>query len=233
MVSIGSMTLNRSVIAAIGENPVSCAKKAKQLGADILELRIDLLSQKLHGVIEELKKLGLPVIITNRMKDQGGSWQGSEEERIRELLRLLPLADAVDIELCARDRDLVVNKARNAGKTVIISTHDFQKTPDIKVMDEIIRESLAAGADIAKLAVMPESLGDVLRLLDVTLHAKCPVCTISMGATGKYSRVIAPVYGSVMTYGYVDTPTAPGQLRIDELKNLLEMLCTDPTDFHR
>jgi 3-dehydroquinate dehydratase-1 len=231
MVSIGSRTLNRSVIAAIGENPVSSAKKAKQLGADILELRMDLLSQKPQGVLEELKKLGLPVIITNRMKDQGGSWQASEDERIRELLMLLPLADAVDIEFCARDRDFVVNKARNAGKTVIISTHDFQKTPDNRVLDGIIRESLEAGADIAKLAVMPESLSDVLRLLDVTIHAKCPVCTISMGNIGKHSRVIAPVYGSVMTYGYVDTPTAPGQLRIDELKNVLKMLCTDRTDF--
>jgi 3-dehydroquinate dehydratase-1 len=224
MVSIGSLTLNRSVIAAIGENPVISAKKAKQLGADILELRIDLLSQKPQPVLEELKKLELPVIITNRMADQEGSWKGSEEERIRELLLLLPLADAVDVELCAQDRDFVVNKARNAGKTVIISTHDFQKTPDNKVMDGIIRESLEAGADIAKLAVMPVSLFDVLRLLEVTLHARGPVCTIAMGATGKHSRVIAPVYGSVMTYGYVDTPTAPGQLRIDELKDLLKML---------
>ena len=224
MVSIGSLTLNRSVIAAIGENPVLSAKKAKQLGADILELRIDLLSQKPQGVLEELKKLGLPVIITNRMADQGGSWQGSEEERIRDLLLFMPLADAVDIELCAQNRDFVVNKARNSGKTVIISTHDFQKTPDNKVMDGIIRESLEAGADIAKLAVMPGSLCDVLRLLDVTLHAKGPVCTISMGATGKHSRIIAPVYGSVMTYGYVDTPTAPGQFRIDDLKNLLKMV---------
>ncbi len=216
--------MNRSVIAAIGENPVSSSNKAKKLGADIIELRIDLLSQKPQVVFEELRKLDLPVIITNRMKDQGGSWQGSEEERIRELLFLLPFADAVDIELCARDRDIVVNKARNAGKTVIISSHDFQKTPDNRVMDGIIRESLEAGADIAKLAVMPGSLCDVLRLLEVTLHAGGPVCTISMGATGKHSRVIAPVYGSVMTYGYVDNPTAPGQIRIDELKNLLRML---------
>ena len=91
-------------------------------------------------------------------------------------------------------------------------------------MDGIIRESMEAGADIAKLAVMPGSLSDVLRLLEVTLHAKEPVCTIAMGATGKHSRIIAPVYGSVMTYGYVETPMAPGQLRIDELKNLLKML---------
>jgi len=58
-------------------------------------------------------------------------------------------------------------------------------------MDVIIHESLEAGADIAKLAVMPGSLTDVLRLLEVTLLSKGPVCTISMGETGKHSRVIA------------------------------------------
>ena len=91
-------------------------------------------------------------------------------------------------------------------------------------MEGVIRESLDAGADIAKLAVMPNSLQDVLRLLDVTLKANGPVCTIAMGEKGKHSRVIAPVYGSVMTYGYVDTPTAPGQLKVDELKYILKML---------
>jgi len=83
--------------------------------------------------------------------------------------------------------------AKNSGKTVIISTHDFQSTPGNEVMEGVIRASLDAGADIAKLAVMPNSLQDVLRLLDVTLKANGPVCTIAMGEKGKHSRVIAPV----------------------------------------
>ena len=71
---------------------------------------------------------------------------------------------------------------------------------------------------------MPNSLEDVLRLLEVTLRAKGPVCTIAMGETGRHSRVIAPIYGSVMTYGYVENAIAPGQLRVDELKNILGKL---------
>ncbi|CAG0981854.1 partial 3-dehydroquinate dehydratase, partial [Methanosarcinales archaeon] len=50
------------------------------------------------------------------------------------------------------------------------------------------------------------------------------VCAIAMGEIGKHSRVMAPLYGSVMTYGYVDIPVAPGQLRVDELKNMLKIL---------
>ena len=215
---------NRSVVASIGKDPVNTSVKAKELGADILELRIDLISEDPVKILIELKKLGLPIIITNRMKEEGGAWEGSETGRIRKLISLIPYADAVDIERIAEKRDLVVRETKNAGKKVIISTHDFRNTPDNEVMAGFIRESFENGADIAKLAVMPHSLDDVLRLLDVTLHSSGHVCTIAMGETGKHSRVMASIYGSVMTYGYADIPVAPGQLRVDELKNMLKIL---------
>ena len=215
---------NRSVVASIGKNPVNTSAKAKDLGADILELRIDLIREDPIRILKDLKKLDLPVIITNRMKKEGGAWTGSETRRIQKLISLIPYADAVDIELGAPDRDMVVKKAKNAGKKIIISTHDFQNTPDAKTMEDSIQESFDAGADIAKLAVMPHSLDDVLLLLEVTLHSCGPVCTIAMGEIGKHTRAISPIYGSVMTYGYVDIPVAPGQLRVDELKYMLKLL---------
>ncbi len=224
MVRIGKLELNKSIVASVGGNPIECAIRAKKVGADILELRIDLMQEDARKILPELRKLGLPVIITNRMKQEGGAWEGSEDERIQKLLSLLPGADAVDIELCAEGRDEVVKKAKSIGKTVIISTHDFQRTPQNDIMLGVIRESQEAGADIAKLAVMPQSLEDVLRLFEVTLHSKGSVCTIAMGDTGRHSRIIAPIYGSVMSYGYVDAPTAPGQLRVDELKHMLEII---------
>lgn len=224
MAQIGNVTLNRSIVAAIGEGAFDSAKRAKELGADILELRIDLLDSDAHLALQDIKKTGLPVIITNRMKQEGGAWKGSEDERIRTLISFLPMADAVDIELCTKDRDAVVKKTRDAGKTVIISTHDFQKTPGNDVMKGIFRDSFAAGADIAKLAVMPNLLSDVLRLFEITLEEEGDVCTIAMGETGRHSRVVAPLYGSVMTYGHVEKATAPGQLRVDELKQILNLI---------
>ncbi len=224
MVRICNLELNRSIVASIGKDPVASAARAKKLGADMLELRIDLLEDDAGRILKDVKTTGLPIIITNRAKNEGGAWNGAENDRIRTLLSLMPVADAIDIELSAKMRDAVVKKAKSAGKTVIISTHDFQKTPDFDSMIGTLKESFDAGADIAKLAVMPGSLEDVLRLLDATLHAGGAVCTIAMGETGRHSRVIAPVYGSVMTYGYVETATAPGQLRVDELKTILNLL---------
>ncbi len=224
MVRIGNVTLNRSIVAAIGEMPAESAEQAKKLGADILELRIDLLKVDARKALLDIRETGLPVIITNRMKQEGGAWQGSEEERISTLISLLPKADAVDIELCAMYRDMVVKKARDTGKIVIISTHDFQKTPANDTMSGIISDSIAAGADIAKLAVTPTSLEDILRLLDITLHTEEYVCVMAMGEMGRHSRVIAPLYGSVMTYGYSGKATAPGQLRVDELRYILNLI---------
>lgn len=224
MVRIGGLELNKSIVASIGKAPLDSAKNAKKLGADLLELRIDLLDVEARKILPELKRLGLPLIITNRMMQEGGAWKGNEVQRVQKLISFLPFADAVDIELCAEKRDDVIEKAKSLEKTVIISTHDFQRTPGSDVMMGIINESFEAGADIAKLAVMPHSFEDTLRLLEVTLHSKGAVCTIALGDIGMHSRVIAPVYGSVMTYGYVDIPTAPGQFRVDELKYILKIL---------
>ena len=71
--------------------------------------------------------------------------------------------------------------------------------------------------DVAKIAVMPGSLREVFVFFEVTLKAKRLVCSIAMGDIGKHSRIIAPVYGSLLTYGYVRKPVAPGQMRVDEI----------------
>ena len=233
MVKIGTFDLKKraAVVAAISETPIETARSAKMLGADILEIRFDLLNitnpHDAKKLVNDIKSAtNLPCIATNRLQSEGGKWSGTEEDRIELLIDILELVDAVDIELSADEdvRDLVVQNAKNAGKTVIVSSHDFNKTPVVDLMRKTLDDCFNAGADIAKLAVMPESMQDVLNLLQVTHDSKAPVCTISMGDLGKHSRIVASCYGSVLTYGSVGDAVAPGQLRVDELKTALEML---------
>ena len=233
MVKIGIFDLESraAVVAAISENPIETARSAKMLGADILEIRFDLLdittSHDAKKLIDEIKSAtNLPCIATNRLQSEGGKWSGTEEDRIGLLIEILELVDAVDIELSAEEdvRKRVVQSVKDAGKTVIVSSHDFNKTPAVEQMRKTLDDCSEAGADIAKLAVMPKSMQDVLNLLQVTNDSKTPVCTISMGDLGKHSRIVASCYGSVLTYGSVGNAVAPGQLRVDELKTALEML---------
>jgi 3-dehydroquinate dehydratase-1 len=120
----------------------------------------------------------------------------------------------------------MVEEAKEGNTRVIISHHDFNSTPSEEKMLRVLRDELRAGADIAKLAVRANNMGDVLRLLEVTLEASRygRVCTISMGEYGRLSRMASPLFGSVLTYGYVSTPTAPGQLSLVELRQALRIL---------
>jgi len=241
MIRIGPLDLEKkaAVVAVVLENPFETSKKAAEMGADVLEIRLDLLGiRNLETAAEIIRKVKseteLPVIITNRSRNEGGKWEGEEAERIgliKDLLSLKNGPDAVDIELSAdRDeRDNAVKAAKIHGKTVIISAHDFSKTPSPEEMKAILEKAFMAGADIAKLAVMPHSMRDTLDLLEVALDARDAartVCTIAMGELGKYTRVIAPFYGSVLTYASVESTmsAAPGQLPVDELKKVMELL---------
>lgn len=246
MIHIGQLDLEKkaAVVAVILEKPLETSRKAAKMGADLLEIRLDLLGiRDLETAVETIRKVksktGLPVILTNRSIKEGGKWEGREDDRIELLTNLLSTnliflkdgPDAVDIELSAgrEARDQVIKAAKACGKTVIVSSHDFSKTPAFQEMKTILEEAFLAGADIAKLAVMPQSRRDVLDLLRVALdtrEAGNAVCTIAMGKLGKHTRVIAPFYGSVLTYAAVDSEVsaAPGQFQVDEIKKILELL---------
>jgi 3-dehydroquinate dehydratase-1 len=241
MTQIGSFDLEKktAVVAVILEKPLENSKKAAEKGADILEIRLDLLGirnpERAAEVIREIKaETGLPIIVTSRSGAEGGKWDGEEEDRTGLLINLLSLKDgpdAIDIELSAgmKERNRVIKAAKDRETAVIVSSHDFLKTPPLQNMRTIIEEMFLAGADIAKLAVMPLSVGDTLNLLRVTLDFKDAgksVCTIAMGSQGKHTRVVAPFYGSVLTYASIesDESAAPGQLPVDEVKKIMEML---------
>lgn len=246
MIHIGQLDLEKkaAVVAVILEKPLETSRKAAKMGADLLEIRLDLLGiRDLETAAETIRKVksetGLPVILTNRSITEGGKWEGKEDDRIELLTNLLSTnlispkdgPDAVDIELSAvrEARDQVIKAAKAYGKTVIVSSHDFSTTPAFQEMKTILEEAFLAGADIAKLAVMPQSRRDVLDLLRVALETReagNAVCTIAMGRLGKHTRVIAPFYGSVLTYAAVDSEVsaAPGQFQVDEVKKIMELL---------
>jgi len=229
MLRIGQCDLSTrpGIVAVIDTDAINTANRARSMGADILEMRIDLSGIRneveLNDLLDQLKsQFKLPIIVTNRTKDEGGHWESSEAKRIELLNSAISHADCVDVELSSSMRDTVIESARSANKTVIISSHDFKTTPDN--MLAILEQARDAGADIPKLAITPNSNIDTLNLLKVTQEVDFPVCTIAMGKLGCHTRVVAPIYGSVLTYGSVNEAVAPGQIRIDDLRNMMEVL---------
>ncbi|VUT28253.1 MAG: 3-dehydroquinate dehydratase [Candidatus Syntrophoarchaeum sp. GoM_oil] len=76
----------------------------------------------------------------------------------------------------------------------------------------------ACGADIGKIATMVNDLRDCIRLFELLLDCDIPLSVIGMGELGRHTRVIAPIYGSVLNYGSVGEAVAPGQMRVGEMR---------------
>lgn len=203
------------------EKVLKVANKAIKLGADLLELRIDfLLDPDPQKVIHLLEEINFPLIATNRMREEGGYFRGSEAERTDILLETVQYVDFVDIEL--RTEDKYRSKVINASKSAIISYHDFQSTPPIKELQRIVTEEKKLGK-IAKFAVMPNNMQDTLNVLEVVNHSENTI-GISMGEMGRYTRILASLFGSPITYASLDGGSAPGQLNIRETKEIIDKL---------
>ena len=135
------------------------------------------------------------------------------------------LVDLVDIELFS-DKDTVnelIALAKEKNVTTILSNHDF-----VNEIFSRLKQMEEAGADIAKIAVMPESTEDVLTLLSATCKAKkeltCPVITMSMAGTGLISRLSGEVFGSCLTFGTAGNISAPGQIDALKLRSVRHIL---------
>jgi 3-dehydroquinate dehydratase-1 len=205
--------------------------------ADAVELRMDRADDplaQLDGYEGEL-----PVLATNRAAWEGGEAGGDGPGDPREGGRLDALVAAagrdpvaaVDVELrSVREGggSRVVERARERGVAVVASVHDLKETPPADRLRELLADAVAAG-DVGKLATTADDPGDVLRLLSVTREFDRRgelVATMAMGAAGRHSRPLAPVYGSRIGYAPVEDAdaTAPGQYDLETLADLVEQL---------
>ncbi|MGZ7096035.1 MAG: type I 3-dehydroquinate dehydratase [Methanobacterium sp.] len=197
------------------------AGKAIKSGADILEFRIDALRNPVADEVNNIiKEIDYPVIATNRMKDEGGFFKGSDEERTSLLIEVAPNVDIVDIELQTDEE--FRQKVINASKSTIVSYHNFKNTPASSELLNIVKMEQEIG-NIAKFAVMPEDYKDTLTVLEVLSEVQNTI-GIAMGDMGRYTRLIAPIFGSPITYASIDKESAPGQLDVQTTKEILRKL---------
>ena len=138
--------------------------------------------------------------------------------------------DAIDVEIFSGDEIVKKNidAIHAAGRVVVGSNHDFDKTPSQSDLVYRLRKMQDMGADIPKIAVMPQNKKDVLTLLlateEMTHFADRPIITMSMSATGVISRLCGEVFGSSMTFGAVGQVSAPGQIPVEQLNQSLQIL---------
>ena len=208
-------------------------------GAEMIEWRVDAFSgvQSPNAVRDVLAKIAPLIcdtifVFTFRSKEQGGVCSLSSE-MIRDLHQVAAeskIVDFIDVEyFYTEDADVEVYELQKMGTKVITSHHDFQETPSSDVLFMLLEQMRHSNADIVKLAVMPNTTEDVLRLLEETNHfhkryPKKPLITMSMGKLGMISRVAGETFGSCVTFGAGKNASAPGQIEMAKLEEILEVL---------
>ena len=216
------------------------ATQFSTLQADCVEWRVDYFEgARVPGAVARcLAKLRVALkdkllLVTIRTKAEGGELALRHTEYTDLLHTILDTdcADLLDIEFftAGADLPLLVEQAHTAGVPVVCSSHDFAKTPPRAELVERMVQMQQAGADLPKLAVMPQSRIDVLELLAATAemaehHPETPVITMSMGALGAVSRLAGEAFGSAMTFANPGQASAPGQVSLDIVNEVLDAL---------
>lgn len=199
------------------------AQNAFNLGADLVELRLDYLHEfAIEQVRKQFRKFDDKLILTLRKKDEGGKFRGKESERIKLLEKLLAWKGAYkDIELSTVSENPKLAKM----ESTIISWHNFEGTPSRPVLEEKLSSALKYGST-AKIVTTAESLADNITVL--SLYNKRwggELIAFCMGEHGKISRILALKLGSPLMYGCLEgAAVAPGQIPISELRGFYELL---------
>jgi 3-dehydroquinate dehydratase-1 len=215
------------------------ATVATELQPDLIEWRADYFhdatAEALAHAAGVLRRIAgdAAIIFTLRMREEGGA-QPHDQSTRRALIEAAVrtrLIDILDLELANEPPflDALMALSRDCGARVLLAMHDFDETPANDVLLGHIGAMHARGADIAKIAVMPKTPHDVLRLLQVTAAARSeypdlPLATMSMGALGSITRVAGFLYGSDMAFAVGKAASAPGQIPIQDARRSTELL---------
>ncbi|CAM8911858.1 unnamed protein product [Rhodiola kirilowii] len=209
-------------------------QKANLSGVDLVEIRLDCLTSFLPH--QDLKTLiagcPLPTLFTYRPKWEGGKYDGDEAERLDALRLAMSFgADYVDVELqVALEFNNSIQGKKPAGFRLIVSSHNYQNTPSVEDLGNLVAQIQATGADIVKIATTAVDISDVARIFQITVHSQVPIIGLVMGERGLISRILCPKFGGYLTFGTLEAGivSAPGQPTIKDLLDLYNFRLIGP-----
>ena len=217
------------IVGVTKEEILSAARSFEVIPIDVVDFA------EVEDVLKELRDIlgDTPLLMTFRTSKEGGE-KAIDADAYKELnikAAQSGYVDLVDVEIFTGDTIVseIINEVHAAGVKVIASNHDFDKTPAKADIIYRLRKMQDMGADIPKIAVMPQSKKDVLTLLAATeemtsCYADRPIITMSMAGTGVISRLCGEVFGSSMTFGAAGKASAPGQMGVEDLNTVLALL---------
>ena len=212
----------------------------RDLDYDVVEWRVDFYNDvndinKVKNALKVIREVvgEKPIIFTFRTAKEGGHKEITSAfyVELNKEVAYSKLVEAIDVELFNDEQDVLelVHIAHMNGIIVIISNHDFDKTPEKEEIISRLRKAQELGGDLPKIAVMPTCAADVITLLDATRimnekYANGPIISMSMAGKGIISRLSGELFGSALTFGSAKKSSAPGQISALELRKIIELL---------
>ena len=207
---------------------------------DLLEWRVDLFqgiadSAAVVALALDIRQAagGIPVLFTRRSIREGGEKIALDEDGVLALYGAVMArraAELIDFEMANDPAHIaqVRSQASASGIQLVLSFHNFQATPSHEQLCQRFAQAQALGADVAKVAVMPQRLEDVLTLLSATLESSqqldIPLVSMSMGGYGSLTRLFGWTFGSAMSFAIGAAASAPGQVPIEDMNAVLEIV---------
>lgn len=207
---------------------------------DVLEWRVDFFdaigdtTAVIAAALAIKSRAGnIPLLFTRRSTIEGGEKIVLNEGQVLSLYEAMcenRAIDLIDYEMANEAPNIV--RVRNAAKSqdikLVLSFHNFSFTPGLETLTQKFLSAEQLGADVAKVAVMPRDLDDVLTLLTATREAnkkmRIPIISMSMGPLGAVTRMVGGVFGSSLSFAVGAAASAPGQVPIEDLNAVLAIL---------
>ncbi|MCW4048136.1 MAG: type I 3-dehydroquinate dehydratase [Candidatus Bathyarchaeota archaeon] len=203
--------------------------QVKALSApDIIEIRFDY-RKELIDINAIREATDIPLIATNRCKEQGGYARETESDRIDLILEACKAGyEYADIELTTENLSQVIKEIKETGSKCIVSHHDFKATPSRRELTRLHDEAKSKGADIVKLIGTANKEEDNLEYLEFLKQHPGNI-SFGMSRHGIISRLASPLMGGAFTYASAveGKESAPGQLTIKEMRSIYMTLEVD------
>ena len=221
------------------EEILAQAEQTAEAKPDLVEWRADLFEgagdpSKVRSMFVGISKIlqEEPLLFTYRSRQEGGEGEASDEAYAGILRDAANCREPVLIDMEIRHAEIdaaeLAAELQHHGKIVIASAHDFSRTFSEQELDVLLKDLCSSGADMLKIAMMPRTAEDVLRLLTWTEKSvrklDRPLITMSMGDLGKISRISGELTGSAVTFATVCGASALGQIPIGKLRAILAQL---------
>jgi 3-dehydroquinate dehydratase/shikimate dehydrogenase len=195
---------------------------------DGIELRLDRFpSLDLRGLRQTLP---LPLLFTFRKKKHGGSFSRSESERlalIEQLFQFQP--DYFDLEDDTPSSFLGKMASNYPKAKLILSHHDFEKTPDL---ESLFAKMHSPHVYAYKIATFANSTADALRMCKFVKEKTAQghkLSGICMGSNGLATRILGPASGNFIDYTSRNDPQKLGQVPLDDLQKIYRYKSINPS----